>query len=504
MSEGRVYLVGAGPGDPELLTLKGLRLLRNADVVVYDRLVDRRLLGHCKSGAELVDAGKAPGKRGRTQSGISDLLVKKAGEGKRVVRLKGGDPFVFGRGGEEAEALREAGVPFEISPGVTSAIAVPAYAGIPMTHRDYASAFSVITGSVARGREDARADWSAVARMPGTLVILMGWRSLEEIASALIGAGKPGNTPAAVVSWGTMANQRSVSGSLDSIAESARDAGLGAPAALVVGEVVGLRERLNWFETLPLFGRRIMVTRATSQAGGLSARLAELGAHPLEIPMIEVRRLEDFGELDSCLGSLSEFDWAVFTSVNAVNAVCDRIMEIGLDMRAFHGVRVAVVGPATHSSLLDRGVKADLASDRSTSRGLAAALAECGIEGARVLLPRSDIAMPELPGRLRSGGANTREVDAYVTAPPEGSREAVKDAIRQGVDAITFTSSSTVANLLRALDDDVSSLAGIAIACMGPVTAAAARRRGLKVDIVARVVSVDSLADSLVERFSGE
>ena len=344
-----MYLVGAGPGDPELLTLKGLRLLRDADVVVYDRLIDKRLLDHCKPGAELVDVGKVPDGRGRTQRHISELLVEKARQGKRVVRLKGGDPFVFGRGGEEAETLHEAGIPFEVSPGVTSAIAAPAYAGIPLTHRDYASAFTVITGSVARGREDMRADWDVIARMPGTLVILMGWRQLAEIAEALIAAGKPKDTPAAVISWGATVHQKSASGSLDKIGEVAKRAGLGAPAAIIVGDVARLHDRLNWYEEMPLFGRRIVVTRTRQQAGRLSARLTELGAHVLEIPAIEVQRLDDFRDLDMCLRSLADFDWIVFTSANAVRAVCDRLIEIGMDIRAFHGLRVAVVGKATAS-----------------------------------------------------------------------------------------------------------------------------------------------------------
>ena len=503
MSGGRVHLVGAGPGDPELLTLKGLRLLRDADVVVYDRLIDKRLLAHCKQDAELVDVGKSPGMRGRTQARISDLLVKKARDGKRVVRLKGGDPFIFGRGGEEAEALRLAGVPFEISPGVTSAVAVPAYAGIPLTHRDYASAFTVITGSVAPGRQDTQTDWSAVARMPGTLVVLMGWRRLEEIVSALIASGKPGSTPAALVSRGTTGAQKSVSGRLDSIADAAREAGLGSPAVLVVGEVVRLRDRLDWFETLPLFGRRIMVTRAGNKASALSDRLAEMGAYPLEIPTIEVRPLDDFTELDSCLGSLSEFDWIAFTSANAVHAVCNRLLETGRDMRALHGAKAAVVGKATYSELLQRGVKADLVPDRATSGGLASALAEHGIGGCRILLPRSDIATTELPDSLRSNGAEVREVDAYRTLIPASSIEAARDAIGEGVDAVTFTSSSTVTNLIRILDNDISSLTDTTIACIGPVTAVTAGRYGLKVDIVANVAASDGLAGALAEHFSG-
>ncbi len=503
MSEGRVYLVGAGPGDPELLTLKGLRLLRDADVVVYDRLIDRRLLDHCGPGAELVDVGKVPGERGRTQSSVSELLVEKAREGKRVVRLKGGDPFVFGRGGEEAEALREAGIRFEVSPGVTSAVAAPAYAGIPLTHRDHASAFTVITGSVAPGRQDMEPDWNVIARMPGTLVILMGWRQLAEIADALIAAGKPKDTPAAVVSWGSTADQKSVSGRLDSIAGAARRAGLVAPAAIVVGEVARLHERLNWFETLPLFGRRIMVTRTRAQAGGLSARLAELGAYPVEIPTIEVRPLEDFSDLDSRLRALADFDWIVFTSANAVRAVCDRLMEIGMDIRALYGLKVAVVGGATASALLSRGVRADLVPEMANSRGLGAALVERGIAGRKILLPRSQIASEELPRILSAGGAVARRVDAYRTALPAGSREMAGEAFGKGVDAVTFASSSSVDNMLKLLDGDASYLSETAVACIGPVTAAAAGRRGLKVDIVAKEATIASLTEALVGYFSG-
>ena len=504
MSEGRVYLVGAGPGDPELLTLKGLRLLREADVVVYDRLIDKRLLDHCKPDTELVDAEKFHGGQGRRQSHINNLLVAGARAGKRVVRLKGGDPFVFGRGGEEAEALQEAGIPFEISPGVTSAIAAPAYAGIPLTHRDYASAFTVITGSVAPGRQDMEHDWTIIAKMPGTLVILMGWRQLAEIAEALIAAGKPKDTPAAVVSWGSTADQKSVSGSLDSIVEVARRAGLVAPAAIVVGDVARLHERLNWYEGMPLFGRRIVVTRTREQAGRLSARLGELGAHVLEIPAIEVRRLNDFGDLDSCLHSLPDYDWIVFTSANAARAVCDRLIEIGMDIRAFHGLRVAVVGKATASALLARGVKADLVPANAVSRRLGEELVEQGIVGHKVLLPRSEIAGEELPRILSAGGAVARQVDAYRTALPIESRERAREAFDRGVDAVTFASSSSVNNMLRLLGGDVSPLSGATIACIGPVTAETASRRGLKVDIVAKEATIASLTEALVEYFRDE
>ena len=290
MSRGRVYLVGAGPGDPGLLTIKGLRLIQTADVIAYDRLIDTRLLAHARTDAELIDVGKTQAHARRRTS--TSILVGYAQEGKRVVRLKGGDPFVFGRGGEEAEALNAANVEFEVVPGVTSAIAAPAYAGIPLTHRDHASSFTVVTGRAAPDGRSGDIDWSTLAAVPGTLVFLMAWRNLDDIASRLIDAGKPADTPAAVVSWGTQPWQRTVEGQLDSIAESARSAGLHSPATLIIGSVVELRERLSWFETLPLFGRRVLVTRTRSQASTLSGRLSELGAFPLEVPTIEVRPMQ--------------------------------------------------------------------------------------------------------------------------------------------------------------------------------------------------------------------
>ena len=502
MRPGKVYLIGAGPGDPELLTLKGRRLLRIADVVVYDRLIDKRLLEHCKPDAELVDVGKVPGERGRTQARINSLLVNEARAGKQVVRLKGGDPFVFGRGGEEAESLRDAGVPFQISPGVTSAVAAPAYAGIPLTHREYGSSFTIMTGSVAADAGNMEPDWSAAARMPGALVILMGWRRIEEITSALIAAGKPGNTPAAVVSRGATAEQKSVFSNLDSIAEAARREGLEAPAAIVVGEVVRLHDRLNWYENLPLFGRRVMITRASAQARGLSERLTELGACPVEVPTIEIRALEDFSDLDSCLRALSQFDWIAFTSANAVRAVCDRLFEIGADIRSLHPVNIAAIGSATSTALMDRGVAADMVSETASSIGLASDLEVYGIRGKAILLPRSDIATADLPDRLRSKGAVAREVNAYRTVIPPDSKSVAREAIRNGVHAITFASSSSVENMIKFLDGDISSLRSVAVACIGPSTAQTAGRYGLKVDIVAKETTSASLAEALVEYFS--
>ena len=500
MSRGKVYLVGAGPGDPELLTLKGLRLIQAADVIAYDRLIDKRLLAHADAGAELVDVGKLPGSH--TQKDINRLLVSHAREGKRVVRLKGGDPFVFGRGGEEAEALNAANVEFEIVPGVTSAIAAPAYAGIPVTHRDHAASFTVVTGSAAPDGGPTDIDWSALAAIPSTLVFLMAWRNLDDIAFQLIDAGKPKDTPTAVVSWGTQPWQRTVEGRLDSIAETARSSGLQSPTALIIGSVVELRERLNWFETLPLFGRRILVTRTRSQASTLSSRLSELGAFPIEIPTIEVRPQSDFREIDGALtlAATVRFDWIAFTSANAVHAIMEGLARAGRDSRFLYRVKVAAIGPATAAALAEYGIRADLVADTATSDGLASAMIESGVTGSRVLLPRSDIAGSVLPDRLRSSGASVEEVVCCRTVVPEGSGKRVRDTLRDGVDAVTFTSSSTVRNLMKLLDNDAAKLAGVRIACIGPVTAATAGRLGLNVDIVAQDHTVDGLVAALVER----
>ena len=446
MSRGRVFLVGAGPGDPELLTLKGLRLIQTADVIAYDRLIDTRLLTHAHPDAELIDVGKTPGSR--TQKDISSLLVGHARKGKRVVRLKGGDPFVFGRGGEEAEALDDARIDFEVVPGVTSAIAAPAYAGIPLTHRDHASSFTVVTGSAAPDGRSGGIDWPALAAMPGTLVFLMAWRNLDHIASRLIDAGKPADTPAAVVSWGTQPWQRTVEGPLGSIAVSARSAGLRSPATLVIGSVVDLRERLSWFETLPLFGRRVLVTRTRIQASTLSNRLSQMGAFPLEVPTIDVRLQPDSPDLLAALASAAQFDWIAFTSANAVRAVMDGLTRTGRDTRALHGVKIAAIGPASAAALARYGIMADLVADTATSAGLASAMIESGIAGSRVLLPRSDIAGSTLPDRLRSSGALVEEVVSYRTVIPQSSRKLVRSTLRDGIDAITFTSSSTVKNFV--------------------------------------------------------
>ena len=501
MTIGKVYLIGAGPGAPDLITVRGLRLLRSADVVAHDRLVDSRLLREARDGARLIDVGKLPG-GGEAQAKINGLLVSEARRGGVVVRLKGGDPFVFGRGGEEALALRESGVPFEIVPGVTSAIAAPAFAGIPLTHRGVSSSFTVFSGSRAADGSGAPTDWEALARVPGTLVALMGWRNLREIAESLIAAGKSPHTPAAVVSMGSQAAQKTASANLSAIAEAAEAGGLSSPAVLVVGEVARLRDELRWFETLPLFGRRVLVTRAAEQAAGLSERLAALGALPVEIPTIRAAPLEDRSELDAALADLSSFDWIAFTSANAVRFVFERLNALGADARALHPVLAAAIGRATASALSARGVSANFIPDRAGSESMADGMARLGVSGARVLLPRSDLADGRLPDRLRRAGADVREVVAYRTTMPESSRPALAEALEAGVDAVALASASAAVNLAALLDGDVRRLDGVAIACIGRAAAAAASELGLKVDIVAQAPSVDALALELAARLA--
>ena len=498
---GKVYLVGAGPGDPGLVTVKGLRLLESADVIVHDRLISERLLAMVGHGVELVDVGKVPGRDGQKQSDINSLMVIEARKGKVVVRLKGGDPFVFGRGGEEAEALSDAGVPFEVVPGVTSAVAVPAYAGIPVTHRDYSSSFTVVTGSSATSDGKDSSDWRWLAETPGTLVILMGWSTLPEIAAALVEHGKLGSTPSAVISWGSDPRQRSATGPLDSIAEIARSQGLTSPAVVVIGDVAYLKNRLNWFESLPLLGLRLLITRTRNQAGTLSQRLSDLGAIPVEIPTIEVRPPQDYSALDAACAELSKFDWIVFASSNAVRAVFDRLSASGRDSRALYGANVAAIGSATADTLTGYGIVADVVPTTATSTGLANALVEMGVGGSQMLLPRADIATQELPEMLIAHGAVVSEVIAYETVVPLGSRDRAVEAIRTGVDVVIFTSSSTVRNLLRLLDNDPVSLANTRIACIGPTTAATAGRLGLKVDIVSKTPTISGLTETLVEYF---
>ena len=501
---GTVYLVGAGPGDPGLITLKGLQCLESADVVVYDRLVDKRLLARASADAEQIDVGKVPGEHRNPQADINAMLVARARDGKRVVRLKGGDPFVFGRGGEEAEALVEAGIPFEVVPGVTSATAAPAYAGIPLTHRGIASAVTFVTGSESPDKADSAVAWDKLAETGGTLVVMMGWESLDSIATTLIREGRPSETPVALVQWGSQPWQRTVTGTLGDIVERAGQAGLAPPVVAVIGEVVGMRNSLRWYDNRPLFGKRVLVTRSRTQAGALSDLLSREGAQPLEVPTIEIQSLKDHAELDAALNALSTFDWVVFPSDNAVHAVFGRLAAMGRDARAFHSAHVAAIGSATAASLHARGITPDFVPEEFVSESVAEGMKDRISPGERVLLPRADIGRETLGRGLLDLGASVNQVTAYRTVVPEESRARIAELLSEGVDIATFTSSSTVKNLADLLDGNLGRLGQARIACIGPITAAAARETGLKVDIVARVYTVAGLVDDLKKYFSGE
>jgi uroporphyrinogen III methyltransferase/synthase len=496
---GTVYLVGAGPGDPELITVAGLTALRQADVVVYDRLAPPALLRAAKPEALLIDAGKAAGAHTLSQEAINTLLIEHARAGRTVVRLKGGDPFLFGRGGEEALALRRAGVPFRVVPGVTSAIAAPACAGIPVTHRGVAGSVLIATGHEAADGPGASFDWTAMARAADTLVFLMGVERLPAITECLLAAGRPADQPAALIRWGSTPEQEVVTATLGTIAARARERGIRPPAALVVGEVVRLREELAWLEMLPLFGARVLVTRAREQASGLVARLRALGALPLEFPAIACEPLEDPAPLDAALTTLAEQDWVVFTSQNGVTAVWERLAALGRDARAFAAARVCAIGPATAAALAARGIRADLVPETFTTAGVLAALRAAGVAGRRVLLLRADIAPPELAEGLRAAGALVTSVAAYRTRGGAQGGDELARLLADGVDIVTFTSSSTVTRLMAALNGDPACLNGALVAAIGPVTAAAARAAGLRVDVEAQEHTIDGLVAALVE-----
>ena len=499
-----VSIVGAGPGDPDLITVGALERLKAADVVLYDRLVQKRLLDQARPGAELIDVGKIPGGRGRKQADINALLIDRARKGKSVVRLKGGDPFVFGRGGEEADAIRTEGIPFEVLSGVSSAIAAAAYAGIPVTHRGLASSLTIVTGSEAPDKPGSEVDWEALAAGRGTLVVMMGWQNIEIIVEALLRHGRSPDTPVALVSEGSTPAQKTAVGTLGDIVARASSAGIGPPVVAVIGDVVTLRDRLSWFDNRPLFGKRVLVTRTRQQAGELSSLLSRRGAVPIELPTIEVRPLDDYADLDRALGSLERYDWVAFASTNAVEAVFARLAAMHLDSRAFAGARVAAVGQATAAKLRSRGIEPDLIPSGYSSGDLVEGFVGQDMQEARVLLPRADIAPDALPSGLAGMGAAVDEVTVYRTVTPASARATAATVLESGIDVATFTSSSTVSNLVGLLDGSADALSGVLTACIGPATAETAGRMGLDVDIVAREHTVPGLVEALEEYLTAD
>ncbi len=467
---GKVYLIGAGPGDPGLLTLKGRDCLAACDVVVYDRLADPRILSWVNPEAERIYVGKASSNHVMKQEDISKLLVKLAAEGKTVARLKGGDSFVFGRGGEEALLLKENNLPFEFVPGITSAISVPEYAGIPVTHRKVAASFAVITGHEDPSREKSGINWKGLATGVDTLVFLMGVENLKNIAAKLIENGRPADTPAALIRWGTHPEQR----------------------------VVNLRDSLSWFETKPLFGKTFVVTRARAQASVLTEKLEMEGAKVMEVPAIKITDPDDFAPLDAAQKNLASYDWVIFTSANGVDLFFDRLLQNGKDARAFAHNKIAAIGTATADMLTAYGLTADLIPASYKAEDLVDTLLPQLHKGSKVLLARAKEARNVLPDSLRAAGADVDVVAVYQTVSDCENKEELLDALKnKAVDCITFTSSSTVTNLLKALDSEKELLKGVTLAAIGPITAKTMEKNGLKPTVCADTYTIDGLVEAL-------
>jgi uroporphyrinogen III methyltransferase/synthase len=505
---GIVYLVGAGPGDPGLLTLRGGELLVTCDAIVYDALANSALLALASAverdqPVELHDVGKRGGAVDSSrQDAINELLVRLAREGKRVVRLKGGDPFVFGRGGEEAQALAAADVRFEVVPGVTAGIAAAAYAGIPVTHRGVATSVTLVTGHEDPTREESGTDWAALARAGGTIVLYMGVKTLPRIVDALVDGGLRGDTPAAAVQWGTHSHQRTAVATLATLCDTVAREKLSAPVITIIGDVVALRDEIAWFDKRPLFGKRIVVTRARSQAASLSDRLAAAGATVIEMPATRIEPL-DPAPLRAALGRLKDFTWVAFTSQNAVRFFWDELRAAGLDARALSGAKVASVGPATADALLARGLAVDVAPDRFVAEALLDALhGRRDVKGARVLYATAEGARDTLQLGLQELGAVVERVDLYRSVLDGSGAEQLKAQMHgDGADLVTFTSASSVASFVDAVGHDSARRAPAA--SIGPVTTQAARAAGLDVLVEATESTIPGLVNAIVDHFAG-
>lgn len=501
-----IYLVGSGPGDPGLFTVKGVRCMEAADAVVYDRLAPESLLSYAKPDAEFLYVGKKPGNPSMPQEEINARLVELGQAGKTVVRLKGGDPYIFGRGGEEALALLEANLPFEVVPGVTSGVAAPSYAGIPVTHRRVSTSVAFVTGheDPAKGSQDV--DWNGLANGADTLVLYMGIGRLREISGELIAAGKNPSTPAACVRWGTLPEQQTVTGTLCDIADRVAEENLKPPAITIIGDVVSLRDSgLGWYEKRPLFGRRIVVTRARTQAGELSRELEDLGAEVLEFPTIEIKSPDDLAPLDQAIRELDIYDWIVFTSVNGVEAFLDRLAHHELDVRSIPKVaKIAAIGPATADRIKDVGLRVNVVPKEYRAEALLDEISTGEIKGKKVLIPRAKVAREILPEKLREAGADVFVPPAYESVPSDEGQEALADRLEAGeVDCVTFTASSTVENFVQAFgqEDTVRMLDGVLVACIGPITAETARGHGISVDVEAEKYTIPGLVEAVENVF---
>jgi uroporphyrinogen III methyltransferase / synthase len=511
-----VYLVGAGPGDPGLITIRGKQLLERAEVLIYDYLASRKLLKYVPRNAEFIYAGKRGGsKHTHTQDEINQMLIDRAMSGKKVVRLKGGDPFIFGRGGEEIEELVKAGILFEVVPGVTSATAAATYAGIPITHRQYTSTVAFVTGHEDPTKADSNIAWDKLATGVGTIVVYMGIKNLESITEKIIRYGRDPQTPVAVVRWASTSEQRTVVGNLENIAEIVRKNDIKPPSLVVIGEVVNLRKTINWYEKRPLFSKRIVVTRTRDQASELVNLLENFGAECLEYPTIALEPVASYEILDRALAEIETYHWLLFTSINAVHYFFKRLFEIGKDVRDLKGPKIAAVGRVTAEALAGKGIRPDLLPQEFTGDGLAESLTETGVKDLRILIPRALKARETLPEALGKVGAEVTVAPVYQNVLPtnyagEQLQEELRSALHEKrVDMVTFTSSSTVKNFVKLLDvttpDEMQKLmSGIAIATIGPITAKTVEQFGLHVDVQPSEYTIPDLVDSIVMYFTSQ
>ncbi len=484
----KVYLVGAGPGDPELITLKAKRVLGLADVILYDHLASNDLLDLAPAGAQRIYVGKKRANHSVSQEEICDMLVEHGRTGVTVVRLKGGDPYLFGRGGEEAEALQQAGIPFEVVPGVTSPLGIAAYTGVPLTHRDHTSVVTFVTG-----HDVDKIDWTRVGASE-TLVVFMGLSHLTQIARRIIEEGRDPNTPAMAVRWGTRPDQEVLVGTLGTLPDLVVQRGMKPPATIVIGEVVQLRDRLSWFEKLPLFGQKIVVTRARQQASSLASLLTELGASVVELPVIEIQP-GDSTALDAALLRLEAYDFLMFTSVNGVERFLARLDESPRDLRSIRG-KICAIGPATREALERFHIKVDITAKEYVAEGLLEVLAAHEMAGKRVLIARAAVARDVLPDALRERGAEVDVVEAYRTVPPEGLAERAREVLAGNPDWVTFTSSSTVRNLAEAVGPQA--LHHVRTVSIGPVTSSTLKHYGIPLTAEATEYTVPGLVNAVL------
>ncbi len=499
--KGKVYIIGAGPGDAGLITLKGIECLKEADVIVYDYLVSKDLLKFARGDARFIYAGKQGGAHTMSQWQINDILVKEAKDGNIVARLKGGDPFIFGRGGEEAEKLAAGKIPFEIIPGVTSAIAVPAYAGIPLTHRGLTSTVAFVTGHEDPTKEKSDINWQALAHI-GTLVFLMGVKNIEKIVKELQENGKSPETPAALIRWGTTPRQEILTGTLANIAALARERKFAPPAILVVGEVVDLRDTLQWFDAKPLFGRGVVITRPEKQADDLAQLLAAQGANPIHFPVIKIVPPRDWRGLDAAIKKLDDYDWLIFTSANGVAFFFERLFAKNKDIRDLKGIKICCIGPATAQQVEGKGIKVDLVPKKFISEGILESFSKTSLSGKKILIVRAAKARDILPEGLKKLGAKVDVATAYETVSSGMKNKDLQRLFKENrIDVITFTSSSTVNNFVKIMGNNFKLPENVKIACIGPVTEASARKAGFAVDIRQEEYTMQGLVGALISYF---